>query len=402
MAMHPRRRAAAALLLAGLTAPLAAQQPAPATRPSLDALVVAERADSNDPPAHYALAMGYWDAKRWDEAEAALHAAADLAPEYADAWLALAALPRARGEKYWRERLKRDGQAAVDSVMQRSAQDYRHAFLINPLVDLRVLGKFEDATHYVRFGRYVVMVSFWWDADYLKSLNDFRDGRYDRAFDRLDKLVRDRRSGNEGADAPADVLWYHGLAAAHLQRFDVGVHDFAVLTGRAVADQAAEKRVTSLPLAANDYRYVLATMLYLGGRFDEAAPVYRRALEFDLGLYPAHVQLARIAEAAKDWDTAVRERRAAVDANGGDPSLLVDLGATLWQAGRIEEAATTLQGAAAAAPRDARASYLAGVALLQAGRNDAAKAAFTHFLAIAPRRFAPQVDEVTQQLAALP
>ena len=43
--------------------------------------------------------------------------------------------------------------------------------------------------------------------------------------------------------------------------------------------------------------------------------------------------MARMFEAQKQWDDAVKERQAAVDVNPDDPSLLVDLGATLATAG---------------------------------------------------------------------
>ena len=36
---------------------------------SLDNLEKTARADSNDPAAHYNLALAYWNAKRWDDAD---------------------------------------------------------------------------------------------------------------------------------------------------------------------------------------------------------------------------------------------------------------------------------------------------------------------------------------------
>jgi tetratricopeptide (TPR) repeat protein len=165
--------------------------------------------------------------------------------------------------------------------------------------------------------------------------------------------------------------------------------------------RAEAEPVGTVPLKANDYRYALATMLYLAGRYDQAAPTFRRALEFDIALFPAHVQLARISEARQDWDDAVRERQAAIDANPEDPGLVTDLGVTLFRAGKLEEASEAFTQAMGAAPRDARVPYLAGIVALRLGRQDAAREALTRFLALAPSRFAPQIAETREQLRAL-
>src|SRR5438874_2698703 len=76
----------------------------PAQNP--DSLIELQRratADSNDPSAHYNLAMAEWDRKDWDAAEASLRTAVRIAPAYADAYLALSALVSARGEKHWKQ-----------------------------------------------------------------------------------------------------------------------------------------------------------------------------------------------------------------------------------------------------------------------------------------------------------
>jgi hypothetical protein len=67
---------------------LAAQQPRIPAQSIAD-LEAAARRDSNDAFVHYRLAMAYRDQKRWDEAEHSLHQALAVAPNYADAHLAL-------------------------------------------------------------------------------------------------------------------------------------------------------------------------------------------------------------------------------------------------------------------------------------------------------------------------
>ncbi len=57
--------------------------------------------------------MGYWRLKRWNDADRVLRQAVALAPEYAEAYLALSALPFVRGEKYWKQVEKQGGKDAV-------------------------------------------------------------------------------------------------------------------------------------------------------------------------------------------------------------------------------------------------------------------------------------------------
>jgi tetratricopeptide (TPR) repeat protein len=375
------------------------------TEPTLDSLLARARVDSNDAQAHYDLAMAYWDKKRWDDAEHALREALAIAPSYAEAYLALAALPNAKGEKYWKKRLKAEGIEPVRKILIESQGYYRHAFLLNPLVDLRVLGKYEadDAVHFTvqQGGNYVVAVfAPWWSSALEKGINEFRQGRYDTAFVRLQNVIADKRIGSDD-QAPDPIIWYHGLAAAHLGNFDTAIRDFALLTGRAVAREKAEQSPgVDLPLHTNDYRYILATMLYMGGKFNEAIPTFKRTLEFDVSLYVSHVQLARIYTAARLWDDALRERQAAVDANADDSGLLVDLGATFLQAGRVADAEDPLRRAGEMNPRDARTPYLLGLTLSQLGQAEEARAAFERFLAIAPSSYGPQISDVRRQLTS--
>jgi tetratricopeptide (TPR) repeat protein len=390
------------VLLAG---GLAGQEPSarPLTILELEALA---RRDSNDAMTHYRLALAYWDKKQWDAAERALHQALVVAPGYADAHLALAILPIQRGEGYWKGRVKVEGEEKVKAAFLESESHYRRAFLLNPLVDLRVLGKFENQELgvYQVGKRMYLVIPPWWSKDLTKSANEFREGRYEKAFEHLSGLVRDKRFGGQDVDVAGPVLWFHGLAAAHLDSFDLAIRDFAILTGRAVADEQDTTRPLdqSVPLRSNDYRFVLATMLYLAGRYNQAIPVFRRVLELDLGQYVAHVQLARMAELGGRLDEALQERRLALDVSQDDPDLLVDLAATLLKAGQPAEAQASLADAAHFNPRDARIPLLQALTAETLDQPDSARAAYERFLAIAPSRFATQIAESRKRLAELP
>ena len=384
------------VLLLAVVSDLMAQKK-PKSTPTIDSLEHRVTTDSNDAIVHYQLAMAYLTVQRLDDSERELHVAVTLAPEYAEAYLALAAIPPARGDKYWKKIEKDQGKPAVEAAFEAGDRYYRKAFLLNPLVDLRMVGKVDEQSE-LREGVFIIRI--WWLQPYTRSLKAIHEGQYQQAFDLLQKVLDDQKAGADGMDLPPSILWYHGLTAAHLGRYEAAIHDLAVLTGRAVADEKAEP-LAEVPLRANDFRYALATMLYLAGRNDQAAPTFRRALEFDVGLYTAHVQLARILEAEQQWDQAVQERRAAVDANPDDAALLTDLGQTLLRAGKMEDAADALQLAMVANPRDPYSPYLAGITALRLDRKQAARQAFERFLALAPSRYAAQIVEVREQLPLL-
>lgn len=389
------------ILVLLLAAPLAAQESGPRA-PSLAELQAAATRDSNDATALYRLAMWYWDKKKWDDAERILTQALVVAPNYADAHLALGVLPDRRGDSYWKARIKKEGLDRIREVIHESFGHYRRAFLLNPLVDLGVLSKVEEGSASVSYGGAVFSFAPWYLHDLTKSANELREGQYEKAFERLQELVHDRRFGGEDVNVASDVLWLHGLAAAHVKNFDVAVRDFAILTGRSVAmerDTLHEQRAS--PMRSNDYRFILATMLYLAGRYDQAIPTFRRALEVDLGLYVAHVQLARMYEARGDLEAALTERRLALDVQQDDPDLLVDLARTLLKAGRFEETRQPLADAARLNPRDARTPYLQAVVAEALQDTTSAREAYARFVSIAPSRFADQISAAHDRLNAL-
>jgi tetratricopeptide (TPR) repeat protein len=242
--------------------------------------------------------------------------------------------------------------------------------------------------------------SIWWANDLEKAVNEFRSGRYDRAYERTARLIADERGGGTDLQAPSPVLWYHGLAAAHLKDYEPAIRDFAILTGRAYAqEQDSTNGNAWVPLVTNDFRYVLATMLYLGGHAGQAVPTFRRVLEVDLAVYSAHVQLARIFEQAGLLDSALVERQLALAVNPEDPDVNVEYAVTLMRAGRLAEATEPLADAARLNPHDARVPYLQGLVADQQRHPEEAREAWRHFLAIAPSRFAAQREEISAKLA---
>src|SRR5262245_66632949 len=81
----------------------------------LDELETLARKDSNDAAAHYNVALAYWNAKRWDDAERELRLAESIEPHFAEGWLALCRLPFGQRSERW-----------DDNAAHHVSSDFRH------------------------------------------------------------------------------------------------------------------------------------------------------------------------------------------------------------------------------------------------------------------------------------
>ena len=353
--------------------------------------------DSLDARVLYTLAMAYDSLRRWSDEERVLHQVLAIDPHYAPAYLGLGLLPYARRAKLWEEEAKgkvpESWRAALDSAHRR----FREAFLLDPLVDFRIPGTEappEQIWSIPDYGRATTRFLL------VLGIAGFGVGRYELSYDALRQWA-ERRFQNLPIDSVPDFLfWYRGLAAAHLRAWDKAVSDFEVLLARSTKQERSDSLIF-IPLQTNDYRYVLAVLKQHARRVADAAALYQEALANDLGLFMAHVQLARMYRDFQQWDQAVEEARRAVQANPDDPALLVDLGMILREGGRLAEAEEVLGRAEAANPRNAEVPYALGMVRQQLGHRAEARTAFTRFVQIAPSRFAAQVADARQRLSTL-
>jgi tetratricopeptide (TPR) repeat protein len=263
--------------------------------------------------------------------------------------------------------------------------------LIDPLVDLRIIGAVVPLTDAVQAGRHLTSLdpfAAFVRGDYQSALYAFN--YYATEFT---KVRRD--------SIPSLLLWYRGLSAGHVGVYDAAIADFSTLVARGVALEQANS-VVRLPLNTNGCRYVLALFHHRANHFNDAIALYQEALGNDLGLFMAHVQMGRIYEQQRMWPEAVDQFQRAVAVSPDDPSLLLDLGVVLREAGRLSEAAETLQRAMDANPRDSRVPYHLAITLEAEHRPTEARAALNHFLALAPTRYGRQIADAQQRLAALP
>ncbi len=352
--------------------------------------------DSNDAEAHYRLALGYWSKKRFDEAERALREAVVIEPRFAEGWLALGYLPYARRRKLMDE--ERKGRVPPDwiAALDESYRLRRRAFLTKPLVDLQILGAVVPMQGAVLgLDPASRRLTFAYD-----PFEAFVRGDYQYAYRQFSDIAERAFPGHGQDSLPEPLLWYRGLAAAHVGFADSAIADFGALLRRAERAERIDTLVR-IPLMTNDYRYVLALLHQRARRWEAAIELYRKALEYDVGLFMAHVQMGRIYEERRMWDQAVAEFSLAVATNPDDPSLLLDLGVVLRQAGRLGEAEEALRQGMRANPRDSRVPYHLGIVLQQVGKAGEAREAFDRFLAVAPSRYGRQMTDAKRRLAGL-
>ncbi len=378
------QRVATPLLLVQLLAVAPGMAQSLKVSESLEVLQERARRDSNDAAAHFNLAMGYLSKEKFAPAEAALQQAVALDPQFAQAFLALSVV-RAKDGDYWRAKRKA-GPDSVRAAARAFDKYYTKAFLLDPLVDVRIFGS-------------IAWLRGWGDFD--GGVKNLFDGKYAEAYDHFGAEVRRQQKGEGLEKVPPVLLWFRSLAAAHSDKFDEAAADLMTLISNTNRLAATDSAPDDAPLRANEYRYMLAAIRQRQGKTDDAIDLYKETITNDIGLYMAHVRLAAIYEAAKDYPHAVQERMRAVDANPDDASLLLDLGVTLGKAGMMPQAETRLQLAANANPRDPRPWFWLGLAQMEEGKKAEARESLTRFLALAPSRYDRQIGMARDRLAQL-
>jgi tetratricopeptide (TPR) repeat protein len=327
-----------------------------------------------------------------------LHLAVSIEPQFADGWLALSRLPFGRRNKLWDDiaehRVSPDFQPKLDEAWR----EYERAFIINPLVDLRI----EAAARPPKSAYWTATEELTTLYDYLfGGFDDIESGNYQGAYNRFNRFINDQDTPADREALPEFIYYFRGLAAAHIDRWDDAIGDFERLLNNAEHRHSPDSLLYYIPIETNQYRYMLGVLYQRAGKLEDAVRYYRAALENDIGLYMANSRLAAIAETNLNWPAAIKERRAAVNANPDDPSLQLDLGKALAGSGDWAGAEQTLKQAMDANPRDSRVPYYLGVVEQQLNKKEEARASFDRFIALAPSRYARQVENAKQRLAAL-
>lgn len=380
---------------AGASAQIAGFQPH-----NLQELQARVAEDSNDAQNYYDLAIGFWNKDKYPEADSALRIAIRLDPRNAEAYLALAYLPYSHRLQLSDEVERNRVPEQWRPVVEEADGFYRQAFRLNPLVNLRIIG-FAYMLHEPSFADLTSDEYHIYDLFY-GGFVDLGTGRYPRAYERLSRLGHDVFHEDRHPErVPEYVLWYRALAAAHSLKFAAADSDLTRLLQRSL-NQEHKPELVRVPLRTNEYRFTLGVLRFNSGKVDSAIALFQESLANDLGLYMAHVYLATIYEQQHRMDDALLERQRAVDASPEDGILLQELGLALYNQGRQTEAQDVLKRAIAANPRNAFPHYILGHSALARRQPAEAKAEFTRFLELAPRRFGDYIADAKARLAALP
>jgi tetratricopeptide (TPR) repeat protein len=350
--------------------------------PPRDSLIEITRRDSLDPAAHYHLGLALMHDRRSDSAETAFRTAVRLDPHLAAGWLALSVV-QDENRRYWDQLRHAGGDTAVARERAARVGYLRRALLLDPLVDLSVLLLYADR-HRLGISRGMRV----WSLDLYWMAGNEEEGQLER-------------HGTPPDSFPPGLLWMHGSIAARGAKYDHAIRDLTLLVHWSAAHELSDS-LRVVPLPTNDIRYVLAAVQQRAGHRTQALYLYQEVIENDVGNYMAHVQVARLHEDGAEWSQAVNSRRAAIAANPDDPTLLLDLAATLLNARRARTADSVLAEAATHLATTPRLYYLTGLTKQELTQYGDARAAYETFLRLAPSRYGPAVDDARARLAALP
>lgn len=376
-------------------------------RDSTAAVEARVRSDSTDANSLYLLSAYYYLAKRYDDEARLLRRAIAVDPRYAPAYLSLAYEPYERRPKLWEEVLKGRVPPEWRDSVENGFRLERQAYLIDPLADFRVRGTEAPPEGLVAIQVDREMLNAASEAGkdlttYLLYLgrDAFYLSRYELAYDALRKHVERAYAGKPRDSIPNRVLWFRGVAAGHLGIYTVAIEDIRTLLDRSVKRELSDT-LFRFPLRTNDYRYLLGMLHEKAHRPADALRLYQEALANDLGLYMAHVRLAEMYRQFKMWPNAIEEQQRAIATNPDDPTALFELGVILAEAGKPADAEEPLRQAAERNPLDPRIPYQLGLVTQQLNKPADARAAFSRFIALGSPRFAQQLADAKQRLAAL-
>lgn len=137
------------------------------------------------------------------------------------------------------------------------------------------------------------------------------------------------------------------------------------------------------------------------GQVDSAKAALGRAITEDLSYFAAHLELGRIALAEKDTATAISELGLAAELATDEPWVHYLHGSTLLSAGQHADAVAALKKAIELEPFHAESHFALAQALEKGGDRPGALAAYTHYLAISPRREQQRRSVATERAAGM-
>lgn len=332
---------------------------------SLGQLEAAVEADPNDFAAHYNLGAKHLSLKQYVQAEAHFAEAVAINPAFSLGHFARYCTAYAGDPDLQDAALEEEPDSVYTARIDAADAHLVRAMSFYPFFDWRLstvlLGRPPGSATLEG-----ALIQY-----FTQGFRDFAMGRYVEAEEGLTRTVD---------LLPTFLQTYvvRGLARAQQARFDAARADFAFVL--ASIEEVRKEQVLPITLHTADLHYLIAHTYLAEGQTRQAEQSLRTALEEQFGFAMAHVQLALIHRARRDFDAALRALDAARLAAGEDPMVALERGVVLMQLQRFEEAATAFAQAAELAPRYALPLYNEAAALEEAGRIEEAQARYRAFL----------------------
>lgn len=389
------------LSLALLSLPLTAQaRLGPAERrPKL-----AADADTNDANAYFSHAARVL-AERPNEAAQAFYWAARLDPSSADALdgrRAAMIMRRLSTFKLYMEGGRRARESkelkALDSLAMRALRldplYYRkndHAMLTtyyrNELRQENPTAAQGDIDRYVRDMLYNGSVS-------MRAWVEYSEGQFGPALSDYEVAMKQSRE-------PGYFRLQRGRVYALQGKFPAAIAEFR-LASEAYAKREADRDENVVFYSSRAIvEHSLAIAYSRIAQLDSARAALGRAISEDLSYFMAHVELSRLALAAKDTATAVSEMSLAADLASDEPYVHYLHGSMLLAAGQAAESIAPFKKALELEPFHAGSHFDLAMALEKTGDKDGARASYTRFLSLASRRDVQRRQAATERLAGL-
>jgi tetratricopeptide (TPR) repeat protein len=193
---------------------------------------------------------------------------------------------------------------------------------------------------------------------------------------------------------------YRALALAQLGRWSEAADDLDRLLKR-IGDIEQTETIRWDMGKARLY-YTVALMRQFAGQSNWARLAFERAFEIDLGFPIAHVYYGNLLLSEGDTAGGLREYAMAAELRPSDPFIRQNYGAILFNLGRLDSALTHLTEAVRLAPDYAILYFNRALCLEQLGRSEEARAMHQEFVARAPRRLKPLIQQSERFLSRQP
>jgi tetratricopeptide (TPR) repeat protein len=228
---------------------------------------------------------------------------------------------------------------------------------------------------------------------FTRGLAAFFEGRWDESVTEFSRSL-DWQSGNLAA------YRYRALSLAQLGRWNEAANDIDTLLQRISKFEAT----VTVPWDLGKARlyYTAALMRMFAGQRQRARESFERALEIDLGFPMAHLYFGNLLLNEGDTTAALREYAMAAELRPTDPFIRQNYGAVLFNLGRPDSALTHLTEALRLAPDYAVLYFNRALCLEQMSRTEEARAMHREFVARAPRRLKPLIQQSERFLSRQP